>query len=71
MRPYETKRKTTEVRSGTLGNRCQKCGGYILIGDTRFGTTAPEIEHCFNCGLNSESTGYMDALENKWIELKE
>ena len=71
MRPYERKGPPVKAHQGRLGHRCQKCKtGYILIGDTRFGTTAPEIEHCFNCGLNSESTGYMDALENKWIELK-
>ncbi len=71
MRPYETKRKTTEVRSGTLGHKCPKCKtGYILIGGLRMGMYVDDIESCLSCGMSSESTGYTDVIKNEWVELK-
>jgi hypothetical protein len=76
MRPYETKRKTTQARTGKLGHKCGKCGGYILIGGLRMGMYADDMESCLSCGLSSESPGftkfsiYNGIVHSEWVEMK-
>jgi hypothetical protein len=76
MRPYETKRKTTQTRTGKLGHRCPKCRGYILIGGSRSGMYAADLESCLSCGVSSESPGFIKytldrgVVVSEWVEMK-
>jgi len=62
------RQKVVKSQSQNFG-RCPKCRGYLQVGGVRFGMPAPEIWGCLKCGLSSESSGYLDAIKNQWVEI--